>query len=248
MSAPALAIGDVSDDGFLGGRIRVLQPKRGFRAAIDSVLLPAAVEADNGLDILDAGLGAGVASLCLLARHPQFRVTGVEREAELAALATENARRNGFALDVQCADLIAWRCPRAFDQVMTNPPYFELGTGTQSPLDAKARANVQEAGLAAWISACLSCLNPGGVLTIIHRAECEADILSALGTMAGGTEILPLLPRAGGAPKRILVRARKGAASSIRRCPGFVLHGAETKYTEDAESVLRQGAPLRWGR
>ncbi|MFZ1988475.1 MAG: methyltransferase [Alphaproteobacteria bacterium] len=245
MSETLRASGDLSEDGFLGGRIRVLQPKRGFRAAIDSVLLPAAVEARNGRDILDAGAGVGVAALCLLARDLRFRVTGVESQAELAALAAENARRNNLALDVQCADLFIWRAPQPFDQVMTNPPYFEWDEGTQSPVHGKTRANVGPS-IAAWLDACLLHLKPGGVVTLIHRAEREADIVAALEGKAGDIEILPLIPRVGEVPKRILVRARKGASGAARRCAGFVLHGDSTKYTEAAEAVLRHGEALNW--
>ena len=246
MSEGFPAAGELSEDGFLGGRIRVLQPKRGFRAAIDSVLLPAAIEARNGPNILDAGTGVGVAALCLLARDSRFRVTGIEREADdLAALATENARRNNLALDIQCADLFAWHAPMPFDQVMTNPPYFEADEGTQSPIHGKARAHVGP-GIAAWLDACLACLKPGGMLTLIHRAEREADILAALEGKAGDIEILPLIPRAGETPKRILLRARKGSVGPVRRCPGFVLHGDATKYTEQAEAVLRHAESLVW--
>lgn len=246
MSEPARAAGDLSEDGFLGGRIRVLQPRRGFRAAIDSVLLPAAIEVQNGLDVLDAGAGVGVAALCLLARDLRFRVTAIENQAELAALAAENARRNNLPFDVQCTDLFTWRAHQLFDQVMTNPPYFEAEEGTQSPVQGKARANVGP-GIAAWIDACLVYLKPGGLITLIHRAEREAEIVAAFARKAGETEILPLIPRVGEEPKRILVRARLGASRALRRVSGFVLHGETTKYTERAEAVLRHGESLAWG-
>jgi len=238
--------GGLSDDRFLGGRVRALQPKGGFRAAIDSVLLPAAVEARNGLNVLDAGAGGGIAALCLIAREPNFRVTAVESQRELAALAVENARHNTIALNIQCTDLLVWRAPQPFDQVMTNPPYFEADEGTQPPVQGKARANVGP-GIKAWLDACLSHLKPGGVLTLIHRAEREADIVAALEGKAGEIEILPFIPRAGEAPKRILVRARKGASVRVRRWPGFVLHGDVAKYTDAAEAVLRHGESLAWG-
>ncbi len=246
MSETVLALGDVTDDGFLGGRLHVLQPRRGFRAAIDSVLLPAAVEAKGGPQILDAGLGAGVASLCLLAREPRLRITGVENQKALADLAAANAERNGFALDIQYADFLVWRSDHLFDQVMTNPPYFQPGRCTGSPVKGKRLANAGPP-IGAWLGACLLHLKPGGVLTLIHRGECEAEILAALDGAAGDIEILPLLPKPGDAPRRILVRARKGAARSLRRWPGFVLHGEATKYTDAAEAVLRHGARLAWG-
>ena len=245
MSETLLDPTDNTDDRFLGGRVRAFQPKLGFRAAIDSVLLPAAIESGNGLEILDAGLGCGIASLCLLARLPEVRITGIENQQELAELAAINAERNGFAFDVLATDFIAWRGKKQFDQVMTNPPYFEAGRGTQSPVRTKARANAGPA-TKAWIEQCIAHLKPGGMLTLIHRADCEKEILAALDGRAGHAEIIPFLPRAGKAPRRILLRARKGAASGVKWLPGFILHGKETKYTEAAEAVLRHGQPISW--
>jgi len=246
------SLGTLSDDGFLGGRLRILQPETGFRAAIDSVMLPAAVDPENGLDILDAGIGAGVASLCLLARVPAFRVSGIEIDTALAGLARLNAERNGFAIDVVCGDLLrpARAAAARFDQVMTNPPYFESGQGT-APRSARAGSRVMLAGhdstaLKSWIAACLHVLRPGGVLTLIHRAERGEEILAAFGDRAGNAEVFPLWPRPGEPARRILVRARLGGTAPPRRLAGLTLHGAAEKYTAQAEAILRHGAGLDW--
>ena len=65
-------------DDFLGGRIAVAQPKAGHRAGSDAVWLQAAVSAQPGDRVLDAGSGVGVAGLCLLARSRQINVTAVD--------------------------------------------------------------------------------------------------------------------------------------------------------------------------
>src|SRR5436190_656987 len=80
-SAPTTA------DDFLGGRITVLQPRKGHRSGSDAVWLQAAVPAKQGDQVLDAGAGVGVAGLCLLARVPGTKVTAVEIDPELCALA-----------------------------------------------------------------------------------------------------------------------------------------------------------------
>src|SRR5687767_14919301 len=92
---PSIDVG-VSADGLLGGRLRLYQPRRGYRVAIDPVLLAAAVAAEPGERVLDAGAGTGAASLCLAARVPGCVVTGVERDPELLALAMANVGANGM--------------------------------------------------------------------------------------------------------------------------------------------------------
>ena len=51
-----------TENGLLGGRVRLLQPARGYRVAVDAVLLAAAVDARSGQHILDLGAGVGAAT------------------------------------------------------------------------------------------------------------------------------------------------------------------------------------------
>ncbi|MGB8843911.1 MAG: N-6 DNA methylase, partial [Aliidongia sp.] len=62
-----------SEDRLLGGRVVLRQPVQGFRAAIDPVLLAAAVSAEPGETVLELGTGTGAAALCLARRVPGLR-------------------------------------------------------------------------------------------------------------------------------------------------------------------------------
>src|SRR5215831_151055 len=84
-----------TEDALLGGRVRLLQPERGYRVAVDAVLLAAAVEARAGQRVLDLGAGVGAVGLCLAARAPDCRIVGIELQPALAALAQRNAALNG---------------------------------------------------------------------------------------------------------------------------------------------------------
>ena len=85
----------LTEDALLGGRVRLLQPSRGYRVAVDAVLLAAAVEAAPGECVLDLGAGVGAVGLCIAARVPGCSIVGVELQSELAALAARNATLNG---------------------------------------------------------------------------------------------------------------------------------------------------------
>ena len=79
-----------SADRLLEGRVVLRQPKSGYRAAIDPVLLAAAVPATGGT-VLDAGCGTGAAALCYAVRVPGARITGLELRPDWAALAAKLA-------------------------------------------------------------------------------------------------------------------------------------------------------------
>ncbi len=78
----------------LGGKLKLLQPLKGHRAGHDAILLASA--ATSSKHAIDLGAGVGTAGLALLARKATERVTLVEIDPDLAALARENAKRNGF--------------------------------------------------------------------------------------------------------------------------------------------------------
>ncbi|WP_307718731.1 tRNA1(Val) (adenine(37)-N6)-methyltransferase [Azospirillum sp. B4] len=249
---------DVTEDTLLGGRVRLLQPAQGYRAAIDPVLLAAATPAAGADRVVDLGCGAGAAAFCLTARLDGVRVAGLEVQAAAADLARRNAELNGVASRVRITlgdtaqapahlpagsdpDLVSGR----FDHVMTNPPFYPGARHTRSPRVGKAASHGEgTADLATWIAAAARLLAPRGTLTMIHRADRVDEILARLAGRFGAVVLYPLWPRAGVEAKRVIIRARLGARSPARLLPGLVLHGEGGGYTPAAEAVLRDGAGL----
>ncbi len=235
------------EDRLLGGRVRLLQPRDGYRAAIDPVLLAAAVPAVPGERVADLGCGVGAALLCLAARCPEVSVTGVERDPGLAALARQNLELNGLAGRAATVEgSVADPIPGApFDRVMMNPPFLPPGRGRASAHPVKAAANV-EAGLdlAGWVAAAARVLKPRGWLTLVHRADRVDEICAVLQPGFGALTLFPLWPRAGEPARRVLVQARRGGRSPAVLAAGLVLHEADGGYTPAAQAVLRDAAPL----
>jgi tRNA1(Val) A37 N6-methylase TrmN6 len=239
----------VTEDRLLGGRLAIRQPKDGFRVAIDTVLLAAAVPAQAGERVFEPGAGVGAAALCLAARVEGVRVSGIEPQAALVRLAGENARLNGLygAVEVMAGAIGAALPPRVagpFDHVMANPPFLEDSRAQKPQDEGRAAAHVEgEAGLADWCACAHTVLRRGGSLTLIHRADRLEDVLAALGDGWGGVTVFPLWPRTGQAARRIIVRAHKGSKAPLALAAGLALHveGANG-YTPEADAVLRGGA------
>jgi tRNA1(Val) A37 N6-methylase TrmN6 len=237
------------EDRLLGGRVHLDQPSQGYRVAIDPVMLAAAAAPAIGEHILDAGCGTAAAALCLAVRVAAIRVTGVEFDPELVGLATANVTANAMADRIaiveQEFDAFANANRDRFDQVMTNPPFYEKGAHSASPHATKAVAHGEGLlGLDGWIAAAATALKSGGRLTLIHRADCLADILAALDRRFGATTIFPLWPKAGQPAKRIIVTALKGRRTKPALLPGLVLHEADGAYTPEAQAILRHGGAL----
>ncbi len=231
----------------LGGRVRHFQPAHGHRTALEPVLLAAAVPARPGQRVLEGGTGSGAALLCLAARVPGVRGLGVERDAEMAALARDNLAANGGAgLEILAADLAEARLPGPFDHAFANPPWH--ATGTSSPQARKEEAKRGTEGLiAAWARALARPLRFRGSLTLIAAAACLPDCLAALAAAGcGSPAVLPLWPHGGEPARLVLVQGRKGGRGRLRLLPGLALH-APDGFTPEAEAILRAGAALPLG-
>jgi tRNA1(Val) A37 N6-methylase TrmN6 len=257
LKQPAAGPADVTDDAFLGGGLRVLQPKQGYRAGIDALLLAAAAPLRSGRRerVLDIGAGVGVVGLAVACRAPLADVTLVEREPSLVELARLNIARNGLEarVRVMAADVsrrldeLAELRPQAegFDHVLANPPYQAEGAGTVSLAALKAAANVMPGGaLARWVRFMAAMARPGGSATLIHRADAVGDVLTALAGRFGGLLVFPLYPREGTSATRVLVQGRKGSNAPIELRPGLVLHDRENRFRPQVEAVLRHGVGL----
>lgn len=229
----------------LDGRVRYAQPAEGFRSGIEPVLLAAAVPAQPGERVLEAGSGAGAALLCLAARVPGISGVGVEIAGDLAALANANARENGFAgLRFVAADIAAMPEMGLFDHACANPPYH-AASGTASPDAARARSKMAPDGLlTAWVAALAGRLRPRGTLSLALPATALPAGLAALAAArCGSVALLPLWPRTGQPAKLVLLQARRGGRGPFRLLPGLVLHEAQG-FTATAQDVLRRAAAL----
>lgn len=240
-----------SCDALLGGRVRLWQPARGYRAATDPVLLAAAVPARPGQAVLDLGCGAAAAALCLAARVPGLALTGLELQPEYATLARRNGAENGAGLTVIEGDVAA--PPAAlragvFDHAMLNPPWFDAGPGAADPGRAAARHG--DTPLAVWIDCAIRRVAPGGTVSLIAPAARLGDILSGLDGRMGAVAVRPLAARAGRDAGRVLVQAKKGARAPLRLAAPLILHagavhGADAPdWTAEATAILRDAAAL----
>lgn len=235
----------LTEDALLGGRVQLIQPARGYRVAVDAVLLAAAVDASPGQRILDLGAGVGAVGLCLAARLPGCRIVGIELQPVLAELAERNASLNGVAERVRTVvhDL-AKPLPAGlgrFDHVVTNPPYLAAAVADPSPDPSKALATVESsADLARWLAVAAGAAEPAGTLIVIHRSDRLDELVGHLGGLGWSDITVKRLPPAA----RILVRARRADQPRRRDAPPLTLHRPGGGYTDEAEAILRHAAPL----
>jgi tRNA1(Val) A37 N6-methylase TrmN6 len=260
--ADAALAAPVTRDAFLGGKVVLVQPRRGHRAGLDAALLQALVPATATGLAVDLGAGVGTVAFSVAARAAGLSAVGVERDAGLVACGhealalAENAafkdRVRLVAAEIDAPDTLMAQIGVAAgdaDWVLMNPPFDPEGRGSRSPDARRRAAHVAEEGLlAVWTETAAGLLRPGGTLGLIHRAEALPSVLNALSRDFGDIRVLPVHPTRGAAASRILVAARWGRRTPLTILPGLVLHhdagDSRCAWTPQADAVLRGEAEL----
>jgi len=246
---------ETTDDAVLGGRLRLIQKKRGHRVGHDAILLAAATDAQAGDRVVEFGAGVGAASLALAVRCPGAVVTLLEIDPELSDIAAQNIVRNGLEqraravmLDVTAPtdDFTAQGIgPGSADHVLMNPPFNSPARQNVSPDPIRRMAHAAGDGiLASWATAAAWVLHSAGTLTLIWRADGLDEVLAAVGDRFGGLVVLPVHGRAGAPAIRVVVQARKGSRAPLALLPGLNLNDETGKPTAQAEAVLRGAGAL----
>jgi tRNA1(Val) A37 N6-methylase TrmN6 len=229
---------EATRDTLYGGRLVLWQPARGrgYRFNLDPVLL-AGFSAGGG-HLIDLGTGCGVLALSMLAAGKADRATGVEIQKPLAVLARRNAAENNLPLMVVERDLREVELPLA-DAVVFNPPYFRLGDGRAPPDRGRRLARHEGAGTLADFVGCASrCLQKGGAVSVIVRANRRAELGELL--VQYGLRLArerQVLPRAGEPPAHVLVEARSDARSAAVE-PPLIVHQCEGRSFSDEVRAL----------
>lgn len=249
MSDPEI---ETTEDLFLDGKLRLRQPKRGHRAGHDAILLAAASPVKPGDRVADFGAGVGAAGLAVARRVPEIECVLIERDGAIAELARVNADLNSIGADVVTLDVTASADvfaaaglrPDSVDAVLMNPPFNDAARHRSSPDVRRKAAHVAgEDMLARWIHAARRVLKPGGVLTLIWRADGLAEVLAGLERGFGAVEILPVHPDATKPAIRILVSAIKGSGAPISVRKSLILHDENGIPSAEARAAL-SGHPI----
>jgi tRNA1Val (adenine37-N6)-methyltransferase len=237
----------VTADHLLGGRVAYMQPRDGFRAAIDPVLLAAAVPARTGERVLEGGTGAGAAMLCLAARVPDLRGFGVDRDPGLLRLAQANAAANARSgLLFAAGDLAASPIGGEFDHAFANPPYHDAD-GTPSPFSAREAAKRSSPDqLSVWVAALSHPLRHRGTLTLILPPRLLEPALRAMQVSKVPAEcVFPIWPKQGQPARLLLVQGRRHGRASLVLAQGLILHTETGAFRPEAELILRAGSALQ---
>lgn len=228
---------EITKDSILNGEIKLYQPKRGYRVAIDPILLSSIVELRDNQSILDVGCGVGTISLILKYLNKSQQITSLDIDSNMIELCKKNAALNDLSLNIIHKAINPELLKhKSFDCVVTNPPFYNPDNFRSSK--TKFTANFETIKLFSWISFCLKRLKPRGNFYIIHLAEQLNEILESVGTLTGKIEVIPVYSHKNQSAKRVIVKCKKGSKEPLKILPGIISHTETGEYSEDLKLIL----------
>jgi tRNA1Val (adenine37-N6)-methyltransferase len=241
---------DETLDEFYRGKVRLYQPRKGYRFALDAPLLADFIETRPEDEICELGTGNGVIAV-LLSLKPFRRLTALELQASLFDLAVRNVAQNGLAdrVEVVRADLREYRPGRVFDLVFSNPPYVRKGTGFPSPRVEKTVAKQEiTCDIYEVMSAVSDLLKPAGRACFVFPASRFDDLADAARSRGLYPRRLRFVhPRAGVPANLFLSEFRLGPAEAPLTLAPLVLYGPDGEQTAETKAVCegRTRGPAR---
>lgn len=207
----------------MGGAVKM---RRGmYNPTSDAVWLAAFID-DAPKTALDVGTGSGGVALCLMARFPQIKMTAIDISPAMITAASENFALNNQTAEFINTDITTWRTSRAFDLVITNPPYFN---GTPAIHNAHHNADLVQ-----WTRRCIARVKPGGTFATIVDATRAGTVISEMTRHCGDLRIMPLFSKKNTA-ERVLLSARLGRGAQTKMYSGLDMNNQ--KVLRDGKSI-----------
>lgn len=240
---------EVRVDSLFNGRLVCIQPNRGYRYSVDSLLLADFSSVDENDVILDIGCGCGIVGLILLfCRQQRIKnITGLELQSELVALAKKNAEINGFSskFSVEEGDLRAIKSifpAESFSRVVCNPPFYASSSGRKS-LDKQslvARHQVCSTTEQVMTAASYAVKNRGGV-NLVFPAENLVELLSSMEKIHLQPKRMRMVysyPEKDANAKLVLIEAVKNGGAGIKvQQPLYIYTKKNGSYSEEMKKI-----------
>lgn len=168
----------------------------------DSLALGAFAAVKPRWRVCDLGTGSGALLLLLARRTEGLSLTGVELDLLSAQTARDNLLKNGLAGEIVKGDLRKVNLPAGgFDLVISNPPYFPVGTGTSG-----GHARSEECcTLDELCAAAARLVRNGGRFALCHRPERLTDVLCTLRSHNLEPKRLKLISHGPGHPPSVIL-------------------------------------------
>jgi tRNA1Val (adenine37-N6)-methyltransferase len=245
-----------SVDSLFDGRMICRQPRQGYRFSVDSLLLAHFSTVQRGDSILDMGCGCGIIGLILMFRWQTIlqALVGLEIQPELAELARENVRLNGFEYKHKIVEgdlrtIKFYFRAESFSRVICNPPFFTSGSGRENADRQSLIARHQVCSTTDQIMAAASLVVKNrGFVSVVFPADRLVEIFSSMykaNLQPKRMQMVYSYPDQEAAARLVLIEAMKNGGPSVTIVSPFYIYRKKNgPYSDEMQRMYE----LQWDR
>lgn len=229
--------------------INLIQKKNGLTFGTDAFLLASFIKQQKNTVAVELGGGTGIISLLCASREKFKTIYCTEIQSDFADIIERNAKLNGLdnriiSLHTDIRELKSVNIGCEVDAVFSNPPYMKVDSGKRNGHDEKFIARHEVCGDISDFCACAKrLLKHGGSFYCVWRPNRLVDLVCAMRENSlEPKEICFVHANTKSEPSMVLVKAKKGAASSVKILEPLFLNEDDNHkaLTERAKKIYEE--------
>ena len=230
--------------------LKIIQKTNGLTFGSDTYLLSAFISAQKGARAADLGSGTGIASLLCASKKKFEKIYSIEIQKDFCDLIVRNAALNGLdniitPIHSDVRDVKPAHVGGELDAVFSNPPYMRSDSGKRNEYDEKYIARHEVfGGIDDFCAAASRLLKFGGSFYCVYRPDRLSDLMAAMRASKLEPKVMLFVSSdTKTAPSALIVRAKKGAAPSMKMSRPLILYsefnsdGSARPMTDDARRI-----------
>ena len=233
------------------GRLKIIQPEKGYRFSIDAVLLAGLSRIRPRERVVDLGTGCGVVPLLLATQHAIDHITGVEIQESLVSMARRNVLINELShlITIVHTDLKKMNTAMvggSVDLVVSNPPYGKLRSGRLNPNEHKAIARHELlANVGDVVRTAAQLLSQKGRLALIYPARRLPNLLKEVCLNGFAPKHLTVIHTTlDSGAKLVHLESIKGGGEELRVSKPFVIYRSDGEHTDEMKAIYGNAAAV----
>ncbi len=235
-----------------GTPLSLIQKIDGTAFAIDTLLLANFVKFRPDMNsAADLGSGSGILAFLIKYRNPALALTGFELQEEFIDLANRNLQLNGQFNDVSFSlmdvrDIPARILPESFDLVVSNPPYFQMGSGRLPTRPGRAMARHEMNGtIKDFVEAATYMLPYGGRCCMIIPTSRFYEVVEYLKAGNFGLRRLQfVMPKEGEKSHLAMLEAERFFNGKHEPLPNIIIHMADNSFGPELKQLFSVGLKI----
>jgi tRNA1Val (adenine37-N6)-methyltransferase len=231
-------------EAIIQGRLKVIQPERGYRFSIDAVLLAGLTSVRPRDRVVDLGSGCGIIPLLLAFQKPVAHITGIEIQDSLVSMAKRNVIINEFShliaiVQADLREVDVAMVDEGVSLVVSNPPYGKLHSGRLNPESEKAIARHELlANLGDVIRTAARLLPHKGRLALIYPARRLPYLLEEISVGGFAPKQLTLIHSTlDSEAKLVHLESIKGGGEELRVKKPFAIYQSDGNYSDEMNAI-----------